>query len=142
MIFLLALAVAAAPVPGAVNPAVTQADIRITICVSGWTTTIRPPASYTNKLKLQQMANLKLTGTPHDYEEDHLISLEIGGNPTSPQNLWPQPWTGPANAHHKDRLENLLHKLVCTGKLSLTDAQHEISSDWVASYRTRFGEEP
>src|ERR1035437_3182978 len=37
--------------PGALNPAVTQATIGMTICVSGWTTTVRPPTSYTTPLK-------------------------------------------------------------------------------------------
>jgi hypothetical protein len=141
MILLLALSLAA-PVPGAVNPAVTQANIGSTICVSGWTKSIRPPASYTDKLKLAQMAKLGLSGDPHAFEEDHLISLEIGGNPTDPNNLWPQPWHGPANAHHKDRLENLLHKLVCSHRIALDAAQREISLDWVSSYRKRIGGAP
>lgn len=138
MIWLLA----AALVPGAVNPTVTPQDISTTICVPGWTKTIRPPASYTDKLKIQQMQQFGLKGDPHTYEEDHLISLEIGGNPTSPQNLWPQPWTGPENAHEKDRLENLLHKLVCSGKLSLDQAQRDIATDWVATYRQLIGPLP
>lgn len=33
--------------PGVTNPDVTQATIDKTICVPGWTKTIRPPASYT-----------------------------------------------------------------------------------------------
>ena len=32
------------------------------------------------------------TGSPSDYQEDHLISLELGGNPTDPRNLWPEPY--------------------------------------------------
>lgn len=139
---ILALALASAPVPGAVNLAVTQVNIATTICVSGWTKTIRPAASYTNKLKAAQIITLGLVGDAHAFEEDHLISLEVGGNPTDPRNLWPQPWKGAHNARHKDRLENLLHKLVCGGKLPLSDAQRELSADWVASYRKRIGGEP
>src|SRR5690348_7270852 len=37
--------------PGAYNPAVTQGDIRETICVRGYTKTIRPPEKYTERLK-------------------------------------------------------------------------------------------
>src|SRR5262245_29255572 len=37
--------------PGVVNPDVTQANINDTICKSGWTATIRPPASFTTALK-------------------------------------------------------------------------------------------
>ncbi|MEU4526156.1 hypothetical protein AB0F52_46480 [Amycolatopsis sp. NPDC024027] len=39
--------------PGATNPDVTQATIGSTICVSGWTATIRPSTTYTNGLKKQ-----------------------------------------------------------------------------------------
>src|SRR5277367_38835 len=70
--------------PGAINPDVTQANINRTICVRGWTKTVRPPTSYTNALKLQQMKEYHLAGTASDYQEDHLISLEMGGNPTDP----------------------------------------------------------
>lgn len=122
-------------VPGATNPNVTQANINQTICVSGFTKTIRPPASYTNALKRKQLVGAADTN-PRDYEEDHLISLEIGGSPTSPQNLWPEPYNPPGGwgAHKKDQLENTLHKMVCSGAISLSDAQKAISTDWVKSY--------
>jgi hypothetical protein len=55
--------------------------IRRTICKSGWTKTIRPPVSYTNALKIQQMVLHEETGSPFDYEEDHFIPLELGGSP-------------------------------------------------------------
>jgi death-on-curing protein len=54
-----------------------------------WTATIRP-ASYTAKLKIAQMKELGPRGRPEDYKEDKL-SLEVGGNPTDPKNLWPRP---------------------------------------------------
>lgn len=109
--------------PGATNPAVTQGTIKQTICKGGWTKTVRPPASYTTSLKIRQMAVLGLDGEPKDYEEDHFIPLEIGGNPTDPGNLWPEPWP---DAHHKDRVENFLHRQVCAGKMTLREAQDEI----------------
>ena len=123
--------------PGALNPNVTQANINQTVCVSGWTKTIRPPASYTNKLKKQQMASgVYQSSEPlNAYEEDHLISLEIGGNPTDPKNLWPQHWSAPWGAHQKDQLENYLKRAVCTGKMTLAQAQKEAATDWIASYK-------
>src|SRR5579872_5329391 len=33
--------------PGSIDPAVTQATILSTICVNGYTKTVRPPVSYT-----------------------------------------------------------------------------------------------
>jgi hypothetical protein len=48
---------------------------------------------------------------------------------THPQ--WPQPADPRPGDAEKDQLENDLHRLVCGGKLSLTDAQKCISSNWV-----------
>jgi hypothetical protein len=75
---------------------------------------------------------------PHEYEIDHLISLELGGS-NKPKNLWPQSYqTRPWNAHVKDRLEDKLHEMVCTGQIDLATAQHDISTDWIATYRRIF----
>ncbi len=114
--------------PGATNPNVSQANIQQTICVSGYTATIRPPVSYTNKLKVQQITQYGYADTIlHDYEEDHLISLELGGAPSDPKNLWPEPGGSP---NPKDKIENLCHKKVCDGEIPLADAQHEIATNW------------
>lgn len=137
-VFLLVTTLPPKTVTGVNNPDVTQENIQQTICVSNWTKKIRPSSSYTTKLKIQQMKELGLTGDPKDYEEDHLISLEIGGHPTDPHNLWPQPWSGPYGAHQKDRLENALHKDVCSGKITLKEAQEAISQNWVLEYKKRF----
>lgn len=123
--------------PGTTNPNVNQSNIATTVCVSGWTKTIRPAASYTNKLKAQQLATgvyMSLLGMSA-FEEDHLISLEIGGNPTDLKNLWPQHWSAPWGAHQKDQLENYLKRAVCTGKMTLAQAQKEVSTDWIAAYK-------
>ncbi len=119
------------PVPGAVNAMVTQANIQQTICIPGWTATIRPFPSYTGHLKDQQISQLGLSGTSADYEEDHLIALEIGGAPTDPLNLWPEPWAGAYGARTKDRLENYLHRIVCDGSTPLADAQACIRENWI-----------
>ena len=115
-------AVLADPVrtPGVLNPDVTQANIRSTICRHGWTATIRPPVGYTNDLKRKQMRQYGLSGSLSDYQEDHLISLELGGNPTDPRNLWPEPYP---RASEVDRIENDLNAQVCSGQLTLAQAQ-------------------
>ena len=106
--------------PGVLNPDVTQATVDPTICRHGWTKTIRPPTSYTNDLKRKQMREYGVGGALDDYQEDHLISLELGGHPTDPRNLWPEPYPRAADV---DREENRLNSLVCSGRLSLVDAQ-------------------
>ena len=121
-----------ASTPGSTNPAVTQANIQQTVCKSGWTKTIRPAAKLTDTLKEKQMGQLGLTGDPHKFEEDHLISLEIGGNPTDPKNLWPQPWP---EARLKDVVETDLKRKVCSGAMTLSAAQTAISKDWTVAYQ-------
>jgi hypothetical protein len=108
--------------PGVLNPAVTQATIGATICRSGWTRTVRPPTDYTNALKRQQMRAYGEHGPMSAYQEDHLVSLELGGDPTDPQNLWPEPYPRAAMV---DTIENELNAQVCSGQLSLADAQRK-----------------
>jgi hypothetical protein len=110
--------------PGVVDPRVTQATIRRTICVGGWTREIRPPAAYTSTLKLEQLRAFGLGGGPGAYQEDHLISLELGGHPTDPRNLWPQPHP---RAEQVDAIENELNRSVCRGTLSLAEARRRES---------------
>ena len=111
--------------PGVLNPAVTQATIRATICKFGWTRTVRPPVSYTNALKTKGLLQYRLRGPPSAFQEDHLISLELGGNPTDPRNLWPEPYPRAAAV---DQIENELNHRVCTGSLTLAEAQRRESS--------------
>jgi hypothetical protein len=110
--------------PGVLNPDVTRASIDSTICMHGWTKTIRPPTSYTNALKKKQMREYGVGGSLSDYQEDHLISLELGGHPTDPRNLWPEPYP---RASEVDSIENDLNAKVCAGELSLDDAQRKES---------------
>ncbi len=120
--------------PGAVDPRVTQDDIHSTICVSGYTTTVRPPSAYTDALKTQQITEYGYLDTNlANYEEDHLIPLELGGSPTDPKNLWPEPRGGAESASDKDRVENALHVKVCGGALTLSAAQSAIATDWLTA---------
>jgi len=111
--------------PGVLNAAVTQATIGSTICRHGWTRTIRPPVSYTNALKAKGLRQYRLRGPPSAFQEDHLISLELGGDPVDPRNLWPEPYP---RASAVDQIENDLNHRVCTGSLSLADAQRRESA--------------
>ena len=111
--------------PGMLNPDVTQATIGSTICARGWTRTIRPPTDYTNALKAKQLRAYGLTGALSAYQEDHLISLELGGHATDPRNLWPEPYPRAARV---DAIENELNRQVCDGSLTLAQAQEKESA--------------
>ena len=122
--------------PGAKNPYITQLNIQQTVCIHGYTKTIRPPSHYTNKLKKRQIREYGYADrNPKHYEEDHFIALSIGGAPHDPRNLWPEPRKSEWNAKKKDQLEFKLYKLVCRDKVSLAEAQHAMATDWIEAYK-------
>lgn len=123
--------------PGAIDPRVTQSNIKSTICVSGYTKTVRPSTSITDPIKIERMKAYGDTGLSSNYELDHLIPLELGGNPSSVKNLWPEPWYVNNGASEKDKFENYLHTQVCSGKMSLGTAQFEIASNWMKYWNSR-----
>jgi hypothetical protein len=71
------------------------------------------------------------------YKLDYLIDPDLGGSDDA-RNLWPQPYSASWNAHVKDALEAHRRELVCTGKLTLAEAQHDISADWISAYKKYF----
>lgn len=130
------------PTVGVANPAVTDANLEQTICQvapahkpAGWKSWIerqRPPASYTTKLKREQLppgTNLSL------FEEDHVWPIEDGGNPNDPRNLRPQAWEGPNGAKAKDhQVENVVHKMICAHTMTIEQG-HEIIAQWILAHK-------
>ena len=124
--------------PGAVDSRVNAANIASTICVAGYSRTVRPATNITDRIKREQMAAYGVDSQPpNDFELDHLISLELGGAPADVANLWPEPLSGAINAHQKDAVENYLHEQVCRGAIPLSEAQRQIATDWPAVFRGR-----
>ena len=113
-----------------VNPNVSQANINQTICVPNWTSTIRPPASYTNKIKRALVNETAAADVMEDYELDHVVPLAVGGHPTDPRNLHLQLWDGPDGAHAKDVVEVRMKKMVCDHKITLAKAQACFIKGW------------
>lgn len=115
------------------NPAVTQSTIRSTICVVGWTATIRPSSSVTAPIKIAQITLYGYVDKdPANYEEDHTVALEVGGAPGTRKahaNLWPEPRSvsGP-----DDGTEATLKNQVCAGTLTLRTAQKRLYAVKVA----------
>lgn len=126
--------------PGAIDPEITQENIAHTVCVAGYTKTVRPPTRYTEKLKRQQMREQGLEGSSHDYKEDHLVPLCVGGAPRDPHNLWPQPVSGRWSAAAKDQLESSVCRQVCRGDITLKQGQAIfLQADWIKAYLRFFG---
>ena len=120
--------------PGEADPRVTQANINTTICVAGYSTSVRPSTSVTEPIKKERMAAYDDSDSMSHYELDHLISLELGGCPDCVANLWPEPYAGSLSAYAKDKVENYLHDQVCNGAIPLQTAQAEIANNWEAVY--------
>jgi len=124
--------------PGALNPKVTQSTIRTTICRSGYTTLIRPPASITAKEKAADARSYDYRGPLTQTEYDHLVPLELGGDPNDRRNLWvepPSPGHLLSQTYHnpKDTIENKAHSLVCAGIVPLVSMQRAIAYNWTTA---------
>jgi hypothetical protein len=152
--------------PGLTNPDVTQATLAATICNPNFSTgpPLRPPTSFTNPLKMSQMVEYGDTVSDpaktcmlHSdnvgcYEEDHLISLENGGHPRDPHNLWPEPYFTridgkPVGARQKDVVEGYIRNAIsfsipgymsngikANASLTLKRGQDILTGDWYACY--------
>ena len=123
-----------------VTPGVTFHVTVAAICRSGYSTSVRNvPESEKNQVYAEYGITHHTTG---QYEIDHLISLELGGS-NAIGNLWPELNDHPHGyLNSKDILENRLHALVCTGKVSLRSVQTLIASNWVTAYHRFLGAWP
>ena len=126
--------------PGAVNASLTKQ----VICARGWSTKSVRSVSQAVKSEVYKRYGVRdhagYCAGKEGCEVDHLISLEIGGS-NDVTNLWPESYsTKPWNAHVKDKLENLLHKKVCQGAMTLEGAQAAIRTNWIEAYRKLIGD--
>jgi hypothetical protein len=98
-----------------------------TICVSGYSASVR---DVSEKTKEEIYARYGITSRESgEYEIDHIIPLAIGGS-NNIANLFPEPLTPLPGFRIKDKIENKMHTLVCSGQLPLGDAQKIMGTDW------------
>jgi len=110
------------------NASVRKETLSQTICMRGYTRTIRPPATITNTIKYEMLRKKGYTiSAMHDFILDHKIPLSLGGAPNNLDNFMLQ---SEEESKSKDRVELCLSKSVCAGRLSLDEAQKEIWRDW------------
>ena len=112
--------------PGGIDPAVTQANIQSTICVSGYTERVRPPESQTEAFKFDHAYPAYGISSSVESELDHLVPLELGGD-NDAANLWPEVGSLP---NPKDAVEDALNSAVCDGRIGLARAQRSIAHNW------------
>src|ERR1039458_98564 len=124
--------------PGALNPKVSPRTIGSTICRSGYTARIRPPESITGPEKRANARSYGYKGSLGVAEYDHLVPLELGGDPNDGKNLWVEP---PSPGHRassgvinpKDSVESQARALVCEHRVSLTAMQNAIAANWTTA---------
>lgn len=113
------------------NRDVRQETIDSTICVKGYSRSVRPSTSYTNGVKRKLMREKGIDWSrAREFELDHIIPLAAGGHPRNIHNLMLQPWQGRDGAKAKDKLEARLHRMICKRKITLIEAQACIWKDW------------
>ncbi len=124
---------------------VTQGNIADTICKPGYTATVRSgkggefgaiTASIKTKVYARDGKTPDHLPASHSVccEIDHYFPLEIGGANVI-ANLWAESWEHPYGARDKDKVEDKLHKLVCSSGMPLQKAQTCLASDWIACGR-------
>ncbi len=113
--------------PGAIFTTATK-DV---ICTPGYSRSVRNvPVSEKDQVYAEYGIQ---SHAPGQYEVDHLVSLELGGS-NDISNLWPEAASPKPGFHEKDMVENYLHDQVCSGAISLKQAQIEIAKNWIAVY--------
>jgi hypothetical protein len=93
----------------ALNPDVDEDTIDATICVSGYTKSVRPATSYTNGVKKKLLREAGIDEARiGDYELDHIVPLELGGHPRKLSNLVLQPWDGEHGATVSEAMSSIV----------------------------------
>lgn len=114
--------------PGAIIATATKAQV----CQAGYAKNVRDvPTSEKDAVYREYAVRSHRAG---QYEVDHLVSLELGGS-NDVANLWPQPAEPRPGFHEKDQVEDYLHRQVCSGAVTLPQAQEQIATDWMSVYR-------
>jgi len=113
--------------PGAIFSTITNTQV----CTPGYASSVRDvPQSVKNKVYAEYGITRHLAG---QYEIDHLVSLQLGGS-NDLANLWPEAASPTPGFHEKDKVENYLNQQVCSGKMTLQQAQIEIATNWLTVY--------
>jgi hypothetical protein len=128
-------AIALAQLPSYKTPGATTKVKTEQVCAADFGASAKPIAGWqrTEALERYGVRQDGFTG-----EIDHLIPVSLGGS-NDPDNLWPFHGSGSYTFAAKQALAAKLHDLVCSGKMSLKDAQDAFRKDWTKSYQQHIG---
>ncbi|SAL55731.1 hypothetical protein AWB67_02496 [Caballeronia terrestris] len=117
------------------DPRISQTTIVDTICVPGYVDRVSP--SFDVQMR-QKERLLKQRGVDaavaSEFALDHRMPVLLGGLPSAAANLDLRPWEGRSGQRRKERLTVFLKRCVCTGDMTLAQAQAAIAGDWPNRY--------
>jgi hypothetical protein len=123
--------------PGAYYSELTKA----VVCSASFHTSSIRNVPQSEKYAVEEEYGLAPRAYGSTMEIDHIVSLELGGS-NDIANLFPEMANAHPGYHVKDKLENKLHALVCSGQMSLGSAQTQIAANWRGLYRRVYGTVP
>lgn len=133
------------PVPAGnviLSSVVTQDNIQDTICKDGWSAlpyVIQDSYRY-DVMNHQFSSQAYAVTDPLAYTESYIVPPSLGGSPKDQDNMWPEPITNDVQGQNLGVAEKLvtdqwLHDQVCTGVITLEDAQNDEINNWVDAYK-------
>ena len=119
--------------PEVLDASVTQQNAAQTICTEGHAARVRASDATLNAIRRRLVEEAAMTdGTLYDLVPR--VPLELGGSASSVRNYVLQPWDLHATLRPRQRLVLTLQRLVCSGQVTLADAQAAMYVDWRAAY--------
>ncbi len=132
-----------AATPGVVNHKVKAGTIKQTICRPSWVKSAQPSARTLASQKSRLVKHARYgADVAKNFDVDHRIPIEVGGDARDPKNLWLQPLNIQWNALVKNKLETYVQTEVCAGRMKLADGQAIFQRDWVDVFRLYCGPDP
>lgn len=125
-----------AQTPEMLDERVTQNSVAETICRPGYADTVAPPLDELMEHKDRLLAARGIDADDGGgYALDRRVPIVLGGSPDAPANLGLLPWAGHHGERRKELLTAKLKRCVCTGKISLSEAQTAIAGNWSSWYQ-------
>lgn len=105
--------------PGSIIETATKEQV----CTPGYSRSVRNVSVETKKEVYEEYGIYQRKSG--EYQVDHLISLSLGGS-NDISNLWPEPKSPKPGYLEKDKVEYYLYQKLCSGRISLSQAQYLI----------------
>lgn len=110
--------------------AASKVDVK-KLCAADFESSVKPATDWQ---KAEALSRYGLRPEKFDGALDHVVPVALGGT-NDPDNLYPFHAQGEFTAAAKQELEAKLHDLVCSGKMSVKQAQDVFKKDWTKGYK-------